>query len=96
MDHSALFAIQGCLGLDCPPSCHLYGHLYSVCGRFPPQRVRLQQQEEQRIRRRSHCRYRSSRYALQYQINFVSYFGSNVLFSSSSLPFHDSGRHVHH
>ena len=62
MDDPALFALQSRLGLDCPFVGHLHGHLHALRRRFPSQRVRLQQQKEQGVRRRSYRHHRSPRY----------------------------------
>ena len=64
MDNFALFTIQSRLGLDCSVVGHLHGHLYALCGRFPIERIRFQQQEEPAVRRGSYRHHRSPRFVL--------------------------------
>lgn len=61
MDDPALLTLQSRLGLDRAFVGYLHGNLYALCRRFPPQRVRFQQQEKPAVRRRSDRHHRPAR-----------------------------------
>jgi len=64
MDHTALFTVQGGVGLDHPNPSHVHSHFHALRGRFPAERARPQQPKEQEVRRRPHRRHRPHRYVI--------------------------------